>query len=145
MHDTCHNNQVIRLFKSLLNVELTAMRLILQIRLSERKLQIMQEILEQLNTFMRLITDTKDWANDLALHLSIDEDDIFLVVNDVANFSTNFPNLRPKFVHYVFEYILIPKSIDFAENNDNWHLELERDAKVIEDALLEFDVLLGTI
>ena len=105
----------------------------------------MQEVLEQLDSFMRLVAYAKYWADYLALHLAVDQDDVLLVVNDIADFPTNLPNLRPQLVHYIFEYILVPESVDLAEDDDDRHLELERDPKLVEDALLEFVVLLCAV
>ena len=78
MHNTTQNDVVLSLLDGLLNVKLASIGLILQIGLSIRELQVVQEVLEQLNALQSHVAYLKDGAYNLALHLPVYQYNVLL-------------------------------------------------------------------
>lgn len=84
-------------------MELAAVRFFLHSDLCVGELQIVEEVSEQLDALKRLIANTEDRTHYLALHLSVDKHNVFLVLDDVTDFVANFPDLCSQLVHDVIE------------------------------------------
>jgi hypothetical protein len=58
-------------------------------------LEIVEEVFEQVDALLGQVAHLEDGAHDLALHLPVNKNNVFLVVDDVSDFRAQFPNLRP--------------------------------------------------
>jgi len=50
-----------------------------------------------------LVANLENRAHNLALHLPVNQNDIFLVINDVSNLRTNFPYLSSQLINDIIE------------------------------------------
>lgn len=89
------NNVFIRFIEFLLYVEFTTVWLIHDVCFTIGKLQIVEKVFEQVDTLMSLIADAEYWTHDLTLHLSINQNYVLFVVDNISNFLAYFPHLCP--------------------------------------------------
>ena len=81
-------------FVSLCDMKLSSICFFLFINFSIWKLKIIQKVFKQIDSLMILVTHNKDWTDNLTLHLTIDQNNILLIINDITNFLwSNFPDL----------------------------------------------------
>lgn len=111
---TLQNQFLIGFLVSLGDMEFSSVCLLLQSVFHFRELQIIQKVFEKLNSLFRFIWNRKDRTHYLWLHLSIDEDDILFIVNDIAYFLSDVPYLRSQFIDHVIQDLRIFDAIYFG-------------------------------
>jgi hypothetical protein len=80
---------------------------------------------------VRLVRYFENWANYLTLHLSIYQNDVFFVVNDISHFLGDVPYLSPEVVNNIFQGVLVFHAINFAQADNYWHLKGKRDPEIV--------------
>ena len=85
MNNTSQDQVILTFVEGLLNMKLTTIGLVLQLWFQIWELQIIKKVLEKVNAFKCSVTYLKNWTHDLTLHLLVDKDDIFLIIDNVTN------------------------------------------------------------
>lgn len=122
-------------------VELAAKRLLLLVGLGVLVLQRVQEALEKGDALLGNVADLKDRAHNLALHLSIYQNDVLFILDYVADFASDLPNLSSELVHNVFEYGLLLDEVCLGQHHNHRHFECKCNAEVIQHTFLKLNVV----
>ena len=77
------------------------------------------------------VANLENRTHDLTLHLPVNQDYVFLVVDYVTDLAPDFPDLGPEFIDNVVEHFLFRHQINLCQHNDYWHLESEGDSEII--------------
>ena len=145
MHDATKDQVVLALVEGLLDMELAAISLVLELRLQIRELEVIEEVLEEVDALEGPVADLEYRADDLALHLLVDKNDVLFIVNNIADLEAYFPNLIPQLVYDILKHLLVLNAVDLGHHDDHRHLEGKGYSEIIQDLLFDYAILFSAL